>query len=119
MISTRRVCTSRTQLLLSATKRCKSTASDRPFHVHPYIFHQAVVLSDGSIYHQPTTSPKSLLSLTKDTRNHPLWNPSEKKFTDQAGEISKFESRFAGLEFDDLVLDDEPVAPPPEKKSKK
>ncbi|TPX43912.1 hypothetical protein SeMB42_g04523 [Synchytrium endobioticum] len=92
---------------LSPQHRCKSTSrSGIPYHVHPYIFHQTVILSDGSIYYQPTTSPKPVLQLTKDPRNHPLWNPSEKRFTDQAGEISKFEQRFAGLGLDDLVLDD-------------
>ncbi|KAN0114611.1 hypothetical protein V8E51_004155 [Hyaloscypha variabilis] len=42
----------------------------------PYQFTQLVTLSDGSTYTQRTTSPQPIFRSTKDTRNHPLWQPS-------------------------------------------
>ncbi|ORY22259.1 hypothetical protein BCR33DRAFT_728816 [Rhizoclosmatium globosum] len=60
------------------------------------------------------TTPKALLKLTKDTRNHILWNPSTNAIDDRTGELSKFASRFGDLSsFDDLAA--EPTAQPKKK----
>jgi ribosomal protein L31 len=65
---------------------------------NPYTFSQTVVHSDGSSFTLRTTSPKPLLVLTKDTRNHPLWNPSMKVVIEQTGELTKFAQRFGSLD---------------------
>lgn len=45
-----------------------------------------------------TTSPYALYKSTKDTRNHLLWNPSEKALknveVDEAGKLAAFRERF-------------------------
>lgn len=45
-----------------------------------------------------TTSPYALYKSTKDTRNHALWNPSEKSLrnleVDEAGKLAAFRERF-------------------------
>jgi hypothetical protein len=62
-----------------------------------------VQLSDGSTYAQRTTSPHALHRSTKDTRNHALWQPSEKALKnvelDEAGKLAAFRERF-GRGFD-------------------
>ncbi|KAJ3113777.1 hypothetical protein HDU96_002916 [Phlyctochytrium bullatum] len=63
---------------------------------NPYTFLQTVVMSDGSTFTIRTTSPKATVKLTKDTRNHPLWNPSS-VVVDKSGELSKFQQRFGDL----------------------
>jgi hypothetical protein len=64
----------------------------------PYMFTQLVQLSDGSTYTMRTTSPHALYKSTKDTRNHALWNPSEKSLknveVDEAGKLAAFRQRF-------------------------
>jgi ribosomal protein L31 len=41
-----------------------------------------------------TTSPKSMQTLTKDTLNHHIWNPSKATLTDTSGQLEKFNKRF-------------------------
>ncbi|KAK7755146.1 hypothetical protein SLS62_002961 [Diatrype stigma] len=64
----------------------------------PYQFTQLVQLSDGSTYTQRTSSPLALYRSTKDTRNHILWQPSEKSLrnveVDEAGKLAAFRGRF-------------------------
>ncbi|KAI1852803.1 hypothetical protein JX266_002344 [Neoarthrinium moseri] len=64
----------------------------------PYLFTQLVQLSDGSTYTMRTASPHALYKSTKDTRNHVLWNPSEKSLknveVDEAGKLAAFRGRF-------------------------
>ncbi|KAJ3301859.1 hypothetical protein HDV03_000268 [Kappamyces sp. JEL0829] len=38
-----------------------------------------------------------MLTLTKDTLNHALWNPSSTILDDQSGELAKFSKRFSGM----------------------
>ncbi|KAI8853082.1 hypothetical protein BC829DRAFT_383723 [Chytridium lagenaria] len=64
---------------------------------HPHTFLQTIVLSDGSTFTLRSTSPKTFMQLTKDTRNHALWNPSS-VVVDKSGELSKFQQRFGDLE---------------------
>ena len=75
----------------------------------PYHFTQLVQLSDGSTFTVRTTSPHAMVKSAKDTRNHLLWQPSEKSLrnieSDEAGKLAAFRERF-GRGFD---LD----APPP------
>lgn len=66
--------------------------------LRPYTFTQLVVLSDGSSYLTRTTSPAAVYRNTKDTRNHPLWQPSLASLrnveNDEAGRLSSFRRRF-------------------------
>ncbi|SPN98774.1 related to ribosomal protein YmL36 precursor, mitochondrial [Cephalotrichum gorgonifer] len=69
----------------------------------PYTFTQMVQLSDGSTYMARTTSPQPIYKSLKDTRNHMLWQPSEKSLRnvelDEAGRLAAFRERY-GRGFD-------------------
>ncbi|KAI8141606.1 hypothetical protein BJV82DRAFT_618404 [Fennellomyces sp. T-0311] len=69
--------------------------------VKPEKFVQTVVLSNGATFTIRTTSPRAQIRLAKDTRNHPLWNPSMLKegVRDESEQLSKFQKRF-GAESD-------------------
>lgn len=64
----------------------------------PYQFTQLVQLSDGSTFTVRTTMPQGLLKSTKDTRNHLIWQPSNKSLrnveVDEAGKLAAFRERF-------------------------
>ena len=64
----------------------------------PYQFTQLVQLSDGSTFTVRTTSPVALYRSAKDSRNHVLWQPSEKSLrnveVDEAGKLAAFRGRF-------------------------
>lgn len=64
----------------------------------PYQFTQLVQLSDGSTYTVRTTSPMALYKSTKDSRNHLMWQPTEKSLrnleVDEAGKLAAFRERF-------------------------
>ncbi|RKP14519.1 hypothetical protein BJ684DRAFT_6587, partial [Piptocephalis cylindrospora] len=61
----------------------------------PQMFNQTVVLTDGSSATFRTTSPRPLLQLTKDPRNHPLWNPEMKTgLDDESGRLMRFTEKF-------------------------
>jgi hypothetical protein len=57
-----------------------------------------VQLSDGSTFTVRTTSPAALYKSNKDTRNHILWQPSDKTLrnveSDEAGKLAAFRGRF-------------------------
>ena len=66
-------------------------------------FPQRVVLSDGSTYIHWTTSPRSTIKLTRDTRNAPIWapwlagsNPEDIEGA-SAGRLGRFRRRFEDL----------------------
>lgn len=66
-------------------------------------FPQRVVLSDGSTYIHWTTSPRSTIKLTRDTRNAPLWapwlagsNPEDVEGA-SAGRLGRFRRKFEEL----------------------
>ncbi|KAF6826869.1 54S ribosomal protein L36, mitochondrial [Colletotrichum plurivorum] len=69
----------------------------------PYTFTQLVQLSDGSTFTVRSTSPTPLVRSAKDTRNHALWQPSDKSLknveVDEAGKLAAFRERF-GRGFD-------------------
>ncbi|KAL2255544.1 hypothetical protein VTK26DRAFT_3157 [Humicola hyalothermophila] len=64
----------------------------------PYQFTQLVQLSDGSTFTMRTTSPQALYKSAKDSRNHMLWQPSEKSLrnveVDEAGKLAAFRERY-------------------------
>ncbi|OLL21981.1 54S ribosomal protein L36, mitochondrial [Neolecta irregularis DAH-3] len=65
----------------------------------PPLFKQTVVLSDGSTFTLPSTSPRPVVRSTKDVRNHPLWNPTDARSSaeaDESGRLARFKSRFGG-----------------------
>ncbi|KAI8968019.1 hypothetical protein BDF20DRAFT_898410 [Mycotypha africana] len=81
----------------------------------PEKFLQTVVLSNGATFTLRTTSPvRHQLRLTKDTRNHPLWNPTLLKegLTDESEQLNKFQKRFGDLDFSDIswIESDEAVS---------
>lgn len=70
-------------------------------------FPSITYLADGSSIAMTTTSPRSVSRLTKDTTNHPLWNPkmlerglgaasSEGDSGEEQGRMERFRRRFGG-----------------------
>lgn len=47
-----------------------------------------------NLFRVKTTSPKSILTLTKDTLNHGLWNPAKAVQEEKGGELDRFHKRF-------------------------
>ncbi len=88
--------------------------------VNPKLFQMVIQTSRGGSFRIQTTSPKSFTIMTKDTFNHPLWNPKSTVVDDQEGQLAKFDKRF-GSGFDFLttgdaigvVLDKKPVIAKP------
>ncbi|KAK3988339.1 hypothetical protein QBC44DRAFT_329613 [Cladorrhinum sp. PSN332] len=86
-------------------------------HRRPYQFTQLVQLSDGSTFTVRTSSPASLYKSAKDSRNHVLWQPSDKSLrnleVDEAGKLAAFRERFGrGWDMADGAAAEE-VAPAP------
>ncbi|KAI0139630.1 hypothetical protein F4776DRAFT_617053 [Hypoxylon sp. NC0597] len=81
---------------LSHTPSRAATIIRRP--KRPYTFTQLVQQTDGSTYTMRTTSPLALYKSTKDTRNHILWQPSDRSLrnveVDEAGKLAAFRGRF-------------------------
>ncbi|KAK1996179.1 hypothetical protein LX36DRAFT_658871 [Colletotrichum falcatum] len=86
---------------LSLTQTRAATFVPRPRR--PYTFTQLIQLSDGSAYTVRSTSPAPLVRSAKDSRNHALWQPSDKSLQnvelDEAGKLAAFRERF-GRGFD-------------------
>lgn len=81
----------------------------------PYTFTQLVQLSDGSTYTVRTTMPTALLRSSKDSRNHVLWQPSDRSLrnveADEAGKLAAFRSRFGrGWDVDAGDVEEEAAA---------
>lgn len=81
---------------LSTTTALQARLIQRP--KRPYQFTQLIQLSDGSTFTVRTTNPHPLHRCNKDTRNHIIWQPSEKSLrnveVDEAGRLAAFRSRF-------------------------
>jgi hypothetical protein len=66
-------------------------------------FPQKVIRSDGTSFTHWTTSPKSLVRLTRDTTNNPHWNtgnPSDRSVEDESGasgRLGRFSRKFEEL----------------------
>jgi len=95
-------------------KRCVSSSPYGRTHVwkrrpnklpNPVVPHfpQRVVRSDGSTFVHWTTSPRSLIKLTRDVTNNPVWNPGMWKSdgaeeeSEVTGRLGRFNRRFEGL----------------------
>ena len=72
-------------------KRSYATTTTAKSFVRPRLFTQQIVLTNGATYTLRTTSPKPRVKLIRDTRNHPLWNPSisSQAVDDESGQLSK------------------------------
>lgn len=84
-----------------------TTSSDRPRS--PELFDQTIVLSNGATFTLRTPSPRAQIRLTRDTRNHPLWNPELRgnASSDDSGQLSKFAKKFGDMDgFGDLDFAD-------------
>ena len=75
---------------------------NRPFLINPPSLVQLVKHSNGAIFRTRTTVPKSSNILTKDTINHPLWNPDAKVVVNSS-ELAKFNQAFGGIDFSTIV----------------
>ncbi|KAF8320549.1 uncharacterized protein EI90DRAFT_3080552 [Cantharellus anzutake] len=56
-------------------------------------FQQTVVLTDGSTYTRWSTSPRSVIRLTRDVNNNPLWSPGQEgreELEDETGRMGRF-----------------------------
>ncbi|KAF9180301.1 hypothetical protein BGZ51_006301 [Haplosporangium sp. Z 767] len=82
----------------SSSSTSANTSSDRPRP--PELFDQTIVLSNGATFTLRTPSPRPQIRLTRDTRNHPLWNPDMKGHAggDDSGQLSKFAKKFGDME---------------------
>ncbi|KAK3325351.1 hypothetical protein B0H66DRAFT_548055 [Apodospora peruviana] len=81
----------------------------------PYQFTQLVQLSDGSTFTARTTMPQGMYKSTKDSRNHQVWQPSDKSLknveVDEAGKLAAFRERFGrGWDLDQQPLEGEAPA---------
>ncbi|KAF5364644.1 hypothetical protein D9758_005577 [Tetrapyrgos nigripes] len=70
----------------------------------PPKFPQRVIRADGSSFTHWTTSPRSILRLTRDTTNHPVWNTymwaDDEAVEDEAnttGRVGRFNKKFEGI----------------------
>ena len=65
-------------------------------------FPQRVIRADGSSFTHWTTSPRSLIRLTRDVTNHPLWNVSAltgegaAEESEVTGRLGRFQRKFVG-----------------------
>lgn len=96
---TKSLATPRTTLTLTLTPLTQTrhaTLIRRPHR--PYTFTQLLTLSDGSTSLHRTTSPHPIYRSVRDTRNTPMWNPSNAKMAaveeDEAGRLRAFRRRF-------------------------
>ncbi|KAK4669528.1 uncharacterized protein QC763_203790 [Podospora pseudopauciseta] len=86
-----------------------------PRHRRPYKFTQLVQLSDGSTYTVRTTSPIALYKSAKDTRNHILWQPTDKSLrnveVDEAGKLAAFRERYGrGWDAEEAAVEQQEAA---------
>jgi len=81
--------------------------------VRPELFTQQIVLTNGATYTLRTTSPKPQIKLIRDTRNHPLWNPSKytQELGDESGQLSKFIKKFGAEDYDLEFMESEEELP--------
>lgn len=78
------------------------------FNVHPQTFPQTVIQSDGSTFTMRVCTPRPLLTLTKDTRNHNLWNPElDSLYDEKAAQVTKFAQKYGEFKMADLFSDED------------
>ncbi|CAG8485253.1 8102_t:CDS:1 [Diversispora eburnea] len=102
--STSSLCHSNNLRMILPKRRYAVNAKSQPkitFCTRPELLTQQIILTNGATYTIRTTSPKPLIKLIKDTRNHPLWNPtSGDSALDVTGQLSKFTKKFGEEVYD-------------------
>lgn len=91
------------QFSIFSTCRSASTTSQPPRK-----FNQTVLLTNGASITTTSTSPLNpRIKLTRDTRNHPVWNPKAEKegLNDESGRLAKFSKKFGNMEDMDFEAD--------------
>ncbi|RUS32439.1 hypothetical protein BC938DRAFT_475383 [Jimgerdemannia flammicorona] len=90
---------SRLAIAIRVTRRRDYATKAEQKPMTPELFPQTVVLSNGATYMVRTSSPRAQLRLTKDTRNHPLWNPAvlASQLSDENEQLVRFTKRFGDL----------------------
>jgi len=79
-------------------------------------FPQTVIRANGSSFTHWTTSPRSLIRLTRDVTNHPLWNVSAltgegaAEESEVTGRLGRFQRKFVGEV--DWMSEAEGLSPP-------
>ncbi|KAF9956847.1 hypothetical protein BGZ70_009749 [Mortierella alpina] len=93
----------------SSSAAASATSSEGTRSKFPELFDQTIVLSNGATFTLRTPSPRPQIRLTRDTRNHPLWNPEMRGNAsgDDSGQLSKFAKKFGDMDgFGDLEFAD-------------
>jgi hypothetical protein len=74
-------------------------------------FPQVVIRSDGTSFTHYTTSPRSLIRLTRDLTNNPMWNSgvwaddsTAEEEGETAGRLGRFQRKFEELDWSSLDL---------------
>lgn len=65
-----------------------------------HTFNQIVLASDGSSFTIKTTSPRPLLTLTKDIKNSHLWIGGQAGLDSTSGALKKYQDRFGDIQDD-------------------
>ena len=68
---------------------------------HPDYHFIKVVMTDGTEYTTRSTWGKDgdVLHLDIDSRTHPAWTGGQQQLLDRGGRVSRFNSRFGGMNF--------------------
>ncbi|MFL5171194.1 MAG: 50S ribosomal protein L31 [Microvirga sp.] len=68
---------------------------------HPDYHFIKVMMTDGSEYTTRSTWGKEgdVLHLDIDSRTHPAWTGGQQQLLDRGGRLSRFNSRFGGMNF--------------------
>jgi large subunit ribosomal protein L31 len=68
---------------------------------HPDYHFIKVMMTDGSEYTTRSTWGKEgdVLHLDIDSRTHPAWTGGQQQLLDRGGRMSRFNSRFGGMNF--------------------
>jgi large subunit ribosomal protein L31 len=69
--------------------------------IHPDYHFIKVVMTDGSEFMTRSTWGKDgdKMNLDIDPKTHPAWTGGSQQLMDRGGRLSKFNNRFAGLDF--------------------
>lgn len=69
--------------------------------IHPQYHTIKVVMTDGSEFLTRSTMGKEgdTLNLDIDPRTHPAWTGGSQTLMDRGGRLSRFNSRFSGINF--------------------